>query len=83
MNFERLSALDTKFWAFSIRTSSGRKCSINDVSTSPPWMPYCLSCSLIKPSGWPKRPQWVQITAIWWRTRNSRPTMLMMSALPP
>ena len=26
---------------------------------------------------------WVETTAIWWRTRSSRATMLMMSRLPP
>ena len=35
-----------KFAAFSMRTRSGRKCSISDVSMSPAWMPTAASSSL-------------------------------------
>ena len=40
-------------------TRSGRKCSISDVSTSPPWMPWRTSMSLNKPCGRPNRSQLV------------------------
>ena len=64
-------------------TRSGRKCSISDVSTSPPWMPWRSSSSLYMPAGRPKRCQLVFTASILWRTRSSRLTMPMISSLPP
>ena len=53
-------------------TRSGRKCSISEVSTSPPWMPWRSSSSVYMPAGRPKRCQLVFTASILWRTRSSR-----------
>ena len=69
--------------ALDMSTSSGRKWSISEVSTSPPWMPWRSSSSEYIPCGRPKRCQLVLTASMPNFTRSSRVTMPMISSLPP
>ncbi len=72
--------------ACSMCTVSGARCSIIEVSISPPWMPKRCSCALNSPltaSGSGRLNQLLPYTSRPQRWRSSRATMSMAATLPP
>ena len=74
---------ETKFFALSMLTRSGRNDSISEVSMSPAWMPWRASTASYMPFGSPNQRQCVGTTSIAELTRNSRATVASTDALPP